>query len=76
MTEFKAVKVSGGTNMIPIDEFNLSDKIDNDVGMIDTIHVKEFIRLLKEEIEPLNATQEKIDWIMNIIDELAGDKLK
>ena len=65
-------------------EFNLSEKIERagcstwncKDGFIDVEDVKEFIRLLKKELEPINTTQEKVDWIMEQIDKLVGDKLK
>jgi len=62
-------------------EFNLSDKIDYDVGMIETHHVKEFIRLLKEKLTDNNPTDTRLFMIcqadiLDLIDKLAGEKLK
>jgi len=71
-------------------EFNLSDKIWNDINdiyedeaLMDCIpieDVKEFIRLLKKEIDGLDffMSGSKLrfdDWLKAEIDKLAGDKL-
>jgi len=67
------------------EEFNLSERfvyLDNPKGVsiefISTKDVKEFIRLLKEEIKKI-APDYETTWITEpfyrIIDKLAGDKL-
>lgn len=64
-------------------EFNLSDKIlQADYGnfsCIDLVHVKEFIRLLKEELgfDVRDMTEIiTVRSVKEIIDKLAGEKLK
>lgn len=64
-------------------EFNLSEKVSKAhptiIGgeIIDARDVKEFIRLLKEDIldgDDINSSV-NIKWLLNNIDKLAGDKL-
>ena len=66
-------------------EFNLSDKIievddyTNDEGIF-IEDVKEFIRLLKEELrkrynQKYDFNINDLEWALDKIDELAGDKL-
>ena len=53
-------------------EFNLSEKIEHN-GWLDITYVKEFIRLLKENIEEVYG---KTFGALYIIDKLAGEDLK
>lgn len=61
-------------------EFNLSDKITTYRGwyVIQVPDVKEFIKLLKEEIERLGIQQAGIHrgYLKMFIDRLSGEKLK
>jgi hypothetical protein len=71
--------------MMVCKEFNLSgkiriaEKVDNlyKREMIEAEDVKEFIRLLKEGIigEEFEYYEHSVEWLKEIIDELAGEKL-
>ena len=61
-------------------EFDLSVEIEHD-GWLDITYVKEFIRLLKKEMENAQENCGNLDWIskdqaLEIIDKLAGEDLK
>lgn len=62
--------------MHKMEEFNLSDKIleDEEFGDIPIKDVKEFIRILKEELIEMHKISYPSAEI-NLIDNLAGDKL-
>ena len=73
-------------NRFKIEEFNLSEKIDEEVGVEEEFilisDVKEFIRLLKEEfvIEHKKTIEKTVEIAIRdftkLLDKLAGEKLR
>ena len=71
----KQVKDMAMNPPAPQQGFNLSEKIFGTMKVITQEDVKEFIRLLKEEIKIEGIEKSRVNAIFFDIDKLAGDKL-